>query len=301
MKSKITTPHAVNTFKEREGNPRTKMLWEISGMPLPMETQKRIIDTFRLPASTVSTLTNNGFLAEEPLAWQKIFWDANKRHLQETFLPKYDEKCLTVFVEEIGFIIAMYFAGYNSTPTRNDLFDDYDSGIKVLSKKMASLDKAVHRVMRKKTTWPYLHDTIIKSYVTQREKHGVANPSAYHAERFFTLLSWMKDALNNMPAAESEFEGHSAKGKNQFQRDNALIALADSYERCFDTTPTLSIGGNYRTCATLLLDFLEGKCKGGNENNEIRDYTDLIKTILRRHRSRKIKAFKQSKGKIRTK
>ncbi len=244
------------------------------------ETKKQIIEQFELPRQYAQSLLYKNI---EQLAKgnQEFIIENSYQNLKALFLPIYEEDCLEVFIREMSFIISVFEIAI-TPPAKKELEYSSNVAIKNMSKHLSGFVEAMLRVY-KKPEWAYIQELIYEQYIEAKKQRGFNPKINISAENFFLTAQWMDIALKNI--SDDKFKDYKANGRMQKRRNNALIALAFAYERCFNKAPTSTISANkpcFANCVNVLLQGIIYTIDDGTET-----FSDLIKKTINEYKNRK--------------
>lgn len=284
--------YIASVLKERDTTGRNA-LWALKEDELPIATRKALIEAFQLPLGRNTEILEFEGMHEMPALWTMLIYDdklviddpeieKTGKELRKVFLPYYEEICLKVFAQEMGYIYALYrFLG--PRPLKANLQASAKRTLKQLSKNLAEIEKCLARAKRT-PEWPYVRALIWEAYSEEKISKGLEKNISIAAEQFFDVTKWMNIALKRAQSnKDGLFSDYVANGRPKETRNNTLVALADSYHRCFNKKPTSTDTNNkpnFFTAAVLFLNFLL-RLEGAQLNEDTKH--DLIKEALRRY------------------
>lgn len=255
--AKLPMSAYVQRILECRHDKRVTLIFSLQENQLPGETEERLIKLWVLPSSYEKQLGDYGYKSDVlyPLAEQEVAIIRASNAFKH-FLSVYEKDCVGIFIQEMSFIIALYRV-IAARPTKNELKSAAGRTLKQIKKQLSALDECLARAQGK-PEWFHIQDFMIKAYQDEKEAHGHDRTVKVAAEHFFTTARWMNLACNRIDTVpDSLFNDYSARGRAEENRDKAIVALASSYELCFNHQPTGSTKSNkpsFYHCVTIFLE-----------------------------------------------
>lgn len=245
---------------------------------LPHSARKRIFELWSLPESYLRELTH------PTRDWQAAK-NSQKHLVQNAFqdipIPESAEDCNQEFLSEVSFITVLYFQ-LATKPTKKNLQQE-GRILKSITKAMDNLDKAIASISEK-PEWFYIQDALNNAYLDEKAAKGFPRNLTNSAENFFLTSRWMHRACQRIQNdSEILFKDYTAHGRETENRDKALIALASSYELCFNEKPTSANKRNQACFYNYAIGFLTitGWINGEDESKD-RLTEDSIEKLIKK-------------------
>jgi|GEM_PF-5963770 len=240
------TPYVAEIIRSRGKN--QAILGQIPADDLPHKTYARLIGFWGLPKSKEQKILHPDHLdgVVLPLAKAALYG-----------LPEESDDNTKQLLQEMGVIIAFCRTLSGPRPTKKEM-EKTAQQMKGLKKNLAALDKSIRDIFyidekfctkesgggqltKELPISGYIKDRLINEYKECKKAFGMPDKVPTSVRDFFETATWINGACKRIDLTQSKFfSEYKANGRMSENRNNALLALASSYEHCFGINPTAS-------------------------------------------------------------